>query len=458
MTVAVPSKLAITVEIPEKLDFLFEPYRYKVVYGGRGKAQSWSFARALLVHAANSPLRILCTREVQKSIADSVHKLLSDQIALLGWQEMFEVYDNGIYGRRHGSEFIFSGLQDHTAASIKSFEGIDICWIEEAQRISKKSLDILIPTIRKEGSELWIGFNPELDTDEVYQRYVTTPPPNAKVVKLTYRDNPWFPETLELERAHAKATMNSEDYGNIWEGNCRTAVGGSIYAQEVMELTRQARITLVPYNPKMVVHTIWDMGWNDAMAIGLVQADAFSARLIGYVEGSYHKTADWCAQLNRLPYNWGWDWMPFDAYSGDRRSGQSDDVIARAMGRRVKPKDSGIPEIGVEPGIRATRELLGRLYIDQDGASAIKRYFSPDFQEGLKIGNARLLECLKRYKRHVPKHGNPGDPVHDEYSHGCDMLRHLAVGIERIIKESVPAAPSAPKLKRQRPLDALVGM
>lgn len=103
----------------------------------------------------------------------------------------------------NGTEFLFAGLQDHTVDSIKSFEGLDRAWVEEAQSVSKRSLDVLIPTIRKDGSEIWISMNPELDTDEPYVRFVANPPPDSVVVQINWRDNPWFPKVLEAERIHA---------------------------------------------------------------------------------------------------------------------------------------------------------------------------------------------------------------------------------------------------------------
>ena len=160
--------MRITADFPRKLTFLFEPARYKVAHGGRGSGKSWAFARALILMAAKKPLRILCGREVQKSIKDSVHRLLNDQIQALGLGASFDVLENEIRGK-NGSLFLFAGLSQHTVESIKSFEGVDICWLEEAQVITKRSYDVLLPTIRKDGSEVWLSLNPDMDTDETYQ-------------------------------------------------------------------------------------------------------------------------------------------------------------------------------------------------------------------------------------------------------------------------------------------------
>ena len=186
------------VDFPYKLQFLFESMRYKCAWGGRGSSKSWSFARALLVLGVKQPTRVLCAREFQNSISQSVHKLLSDQIIDLRLESFYEITQNTIRGQ-NGTEFAFVGLKNNVA-NIKSYEGVDICWVEEAQSVSKTSWNVLIPTIRKEQSEIWVTFNPELETDETYQRFVVSPPENCLSVKVNWQDNPWFPDTLKLEK------------------------------------------------------------------------------------------------------------------------------------------------------------------------------------------------------------------------------------------------------------------
>ena len=278
-------------------------------------------------------------------------------------------------------------------------------WIEEAQTVSKKSWDILIPTIRKPGSEIWITMNPILDTDETYKRFVANPPPNSCVKQVNWSSNPWFPEVLEQERVHAKATMPADEYQNIWEGLCRSAVEGAIYATEVQQAIRDERVRAVPYDPRLKVHTVWDLGWADSMTIILVQKGVAEIRVIGYIEEN-QKTLDWyCAELNKLNMNWGKDYIPHDGFSKDFKTGQSTAEILK----KLKRKPVRIPSMSVEAGIKALRMLFPRLYFD-------------------KTRTERLLECLKRYRRGVPATtGEPGSPVHDEYSHGADAARYLAV-------------------------------
>ena len=400
-------------EFPEKLRPLFEPHRYKVAHGGRGGAKSWGFARALLIKGAERPLRILCTREIQKSIKDSVHKLLGDQIQALGLGSFYEVQSAVIKGR-NGTEFLFAGLSDLTAESIKSFEGVDIVWCEEAQAISKRSWDILIPTIRKDGSEIWVSMNPELDTDETWQRFVLNPAPDSVVIQINYRDNPWFPEVLEKERQHAQATMPAADYQNIWEGKCRPAVIGAIYADEVARLHEERRFTDVAYDPAFKVHVIWDLGWNDAMSLILVQRQLSTLRVIEYLEDN-RKTLDWWSnELKKRPYNWGSLWLPHDGTHGNIQSGRSAKDVLQSLGWDVEIT----PNNTVEFGIRAARMALAQTYIDRTKAS-------------------RLLECLKRYRRGVPvATGEPGKPVHDEWSHGADAFRYLAINADSLTNET----------------------
>lgn len=210
------------IQLPRKLEPLRHPARYKVVYGGRGSAKSWGVARQLLIDAAEKPLRVLCAREIQKTIADSVHQLLRDQIALMGLEDFYRVQETEIVGL-NGSRFFFAGIRGLDVAKIKSFEGVDRCWVEEAQVVSKKSWDVLTPTIRKPDSEIWITFNPELDTDETWVRFVEKPPDGAVVIQMNWRDNPWFPQVLERERADL-LKRDPESYETVWEGKCRPAV------------------------------------------------------------------------------------------------------------------------------------------------------------------------------------------------------------------------------------------
>ena len=400
--------MQVTAQIPEKLEFLFRPARYKVAHGGRGSAKSWGFARALLILSLKNPLRILCTREVQKSIKDSVHRLLSDQIEQMGLGSMFDILETEIRGK-NGSLFVFAGLSTQTVESIKSFEGVDICWVEEGQAVKKRSWDVLTPTIRKPGSEIWVTFNPELDSDEVWVRFVKHQPPNAVVQQMNWRDNPWFPAELEAER-QATLSRSPEDYANIWEGQTRPAVEGAIFHNEVAAAIKERRIRPVPYDPLLRVHTIWDLGWNDSMSIICAQRNASEVRVIEFIEDSHRTLDHYIADLKERRWNWGKDYIPHDAKAKNIQTGKSAEEIFRKLGRSPVI----VPNMDVESGIRAARMVFPRVYFDEDKAH-------------------ELVEHLKRYRRAVSQTTNePGAPLHDEHSHAADSFRYMAIVVDQM--------------------------
>jgi hypothetical protein len=224
--------------LPFKLGCLLEASRYKVVYGGRGSGKSWSAARALLLLGARRPLRILCAREFQNSLAESVHRLLADQAEELGLAGFYTVRKTSIAGA-NGTVFVFAGLR-HNISKIKSFEGADMVWVEEGQTVSKPSWDVLIPTIRRPGSEIWVTFNPDLEEDDAWQRFVVFPLPNSIVQAINWRDNPWFPNELRAEKDHLQA-RDLDAYQNVWEGQCRSRVLGALWAREIFGANREAR-------------------------------------------------------------------------------------------------------------------------------------------------------------------------------------------------------------------------
>ena len=210
---------------------LLKPNRYKICFGGRGSGKSYSIAMLLVLAAYKEPLRILCAREIQKSITDSVHQLLVDTIDRLGLMGHFEVQKTQILGR-NGSRFLFEGLRSNIS-KVKSMEGIDRVWIEEAESVTNASWDTLIPTIRKDNSEIWVSFNPLDEMDATYQRFVVDPPKDAIVIKVNYDENPWFPETLEAERLHLKE-KNAALYAHIWEGDCYANKDGAYFAEHII--------------------------------------------------------------------------------------------------------------------------------------------------------------------------------------------------------------------------------
>lgn len=224
------------VELPRKCnEVLGKKSRYKVLRGGRGSAKSWSVARYLVIKGGFGRYRILCTREMQNSIKDSVYKLLVDQITELKVGKNFEIYKDSIRSV-YGSEFLFKGLR-HNIAEIKSTEGIDICWVEEADKVSEESWTILIPTIRKEESEIIVTFNPEDEKSSTYTRFIEkdgkpNQPDNCVSAEVNYEDNPWFPEVLRREMEYDKR-VDFEKYEHVWRGKVKKYANALIFKGKI---------------------------------------------------------------------------------------------------------------------------------------------------------------------------------------------------------------------------------
>lgn len=398
------------VQFPEPFEFLFERHRYKGVRGGRGKGASWNFARALLLLGAGGvpgyqrPLRILCARETQKSIADSVHALLSDQIKAMGMTKFYDAQQAVIRGK-NGTEFIFAGLK-HNINNIKSVEACDICWVEEAQSVSKTSWSTLIPTIRKDDSEIWLTWNDVLTSDDTHQRFVINPPPNSVIKKLTYRDNPWFPQVLQDEMEHLRAT-DHDSYLHVWEGNCLTKVEGAIYGDQMAAAEKQNRITRVPWDASSPVNTYWDLGFGDAVAVWFVQAIGFEFRVIDYLECRFKPIDYYLKELGKKPYTYGLAYLPWDGGTKSLGTGKSIADIMREHGQRTQVLEQ---EKGAKLArITATRARFPQCYFDAekcaDGLDALRHYrWRPDSPEGVEHR----------------------EPVHDFASHAADAFGAFA--------------------------------
>jgi len=394
-------------EFPVKLEGLFKKSRYKVLYGGRGGAKSWGIARALLIKGAKDPIRILCAREFQTSIKDSVHKLLCDQIESLGLLSFYEITQTSIRGR-NGTEFSFVGLKNNVS-NIKSYEGVDICWVEEAQTTSRLSWNILIPTIRKQGSEIWISFNPELETDETYQRFVANPPADCITMKVNWYDNPWFPDTLKLEKDALKA-RDEEAYNQVWEGLCRQTVDGAIFAKEMQQAEKDGRICRVPYDATKPVHAVFDLGWSDSTAIWFLQFVGMETRLIRYIEDSQKTISYYLATMQTYGYVYDTIWLPHDAENKTlAAAGRSIDDIVRAAGYKTQI----MPRVPILDSINAARTIFPNCYFDREHT-------------------ADGLACLRHYRYEVdPETGQfSRNPLHDHYSHGADAFRYIALMIK----------------------------
>lgn len=408
-------------EFAENQQFLFEPHRYKIGYGGRGGTKSWGFARALLVQGYEQPLRILCAREIQLSIKDSVHTLLEDQIKRMGLEHFYQVLKTEIRGI-NGTSIVFSGLSKLTASQIKSFEGIDRCWVEEAATVSQRSWSILIPTIRAEGSEIWVSFNPELDTDDTWLRFIADPPQDSHVEVLSYDTNIWFPDVLEAERQELlrkveRGTAEQEEYDNIWLGKCKTAVDGAIYPKQTLAVQESGRLCHVPHEPTLFTHLVWDLGYADDMVIGFVQRQGSSVRFIDYIEDSHRSYKEYVQQIRKMVEDEGYRialdgkdggkaWLPHDGHAKNPQTKKSPINALNDLG--LKTDDEGVPDIGIKGRIEAGREMFARCVFDKERCTP-------------------LFNRLRRYARKI----NPEDQAtvikKDGNDHAGDMYTYVAV-------------------------------
>jgi len=403
-------------EFPIKLEGLFKKSRYKVLHGGRGGAKSWGIARALLILGAKNPIRILCAREFMTSMRDSVHKLLCDQIESLGLLNFYEITQASIRGK-NGTEFAFVGLKNNVA-NVKSYEGIDICWVEEAQTVSRLSWNILIPTIRKAGSEIWVSFNPELETDETYQRFVANPPEDCITMRVNWYDNPWFPDTLRMEKDALKQ-RDEEAYNQVWEGLCRQTVDGAIFAKEMQAAEKDGRITRVAYDATKPVHAVFDLGWSDSTAIWFLQFVGMETRLIRYLEGSQQTMSYYLATMQTFGYVYDTIWLPHDAENKTlAAAGRSIDDIVRGAGYKTQI----LPRVPIVDSINAARTIFPTCWFDREHA-------------------ADGITCLRHYRYDVDPDTKQfsRSPRHDHYSHGADAFRYIAL----MIKDTPKRKPKA---------------
>ena len=364
----------------------------------------------MLLEGRRNPLRVLCAREIQKSIKESVHQLLSDQIQSLRLGSHYQVLETEIRGR-NGTKFSFAGLASHTVESIKSFEGYDRVWVEEAQTVSKRSWDILTPTIRKPDSEVWLTLNPYLATDETYRRFVESPPPGAWVQKVNYHDNPWFPAVLEAERAHCKATQSPDEYRNIWLGEPRRTADGAYYADQMQAIRAAGRIKAIPHQPNVPVNTFWDLGWNDTTAIWWHQYVAGEDRFLRSYEMSGEPLDHFAKIIQSSGFVYDTHYLPHDAENKSLQTGTSvidllEDLLPGHRFEVVERVDN------VLSGIQQTRmRLMGPVYFDEqhcsDGIIAMESY--------KKKWNPTLEVFTQQ-------------PLHDRFSNYADALRQWGQG------------------------------
>lgn len=392
------------ITLPKAFEPLFKPSRYKAYYGGRGSAKSHSFAAALVLMAASKPLRILCAREIQKSIKDSVKRLIDDKIKACGLEGFYESTDTEIRGK-NGSLFLFAGLKTNPE-SIKSMEGIDVAWIEEASRVSQRSLDFLIPTIRKDDSEIWFSWNPENELDPVDMMFRgKTPPPDSVVQRVSWLDNPWFSEVLKKEMAFDQET-NPEKFNYVWGGGYMTIQEGAYYSKQIATAIAENRITRVPYDSNSPVYAAFDLGISDSTSIWFAQYIGQEIHIIDFLE-SNGQPIDWYVkELRARPYVYEHLILPHDARARALGTGKTIEEVLRGFNFQTVI----CPNIPIIDGINTVRAAFGKCWFDaekcSDGLKFLRAY-RENYDDKLRISRGAL---------------------HDENSHAADAFRYLCVG------------------------------
>lgn len=358
------------------------------------------------------PLRFLCAREIQKSIKDSIHRLLSDRIRANKLERFYTIYNDKIVGI-NGSEFFFAGLK-HNVTQIKSFEGIDRVIVEEAENVSNNSWETLIPTVRKPGSEIWVIFNVKNVSDPTYQRFVAAKSDDIVAIKISWRDNPFFPDVLRKEMEKLRDTDN-EAYLHIWEGEPDTRRSGAVYAKEIVAARADGRITNVPYSPVSEVFTAWDLGYGNATSIWWLQWVGRELRWLEYYENSGQLINHYADIIKDKPYSYGKHFLPHDGGHGNIR-GES--VVKQLSALGVKPCIVLPRETNITPGLDLTRQTIGFSVFDsvkcKDGIHALENY-AYEWDEDRKI-----------FK---------DEPKHDWSSNGSDAARYAAIASKKALQK-----------------------
>ncbi len=428
------------IEFPEKLHFLItEPARLKILYGGRGGMKTESVARALVILTCQKKLRVACFREFQKSIAESVYQTIVNVINEYDLNDIFDVTKTSIFCKLTGSEFLFLGLR-YNIDSIKSLARIDIAWVEEARNMSKTSINKLGPTIRGRhesdpagmggpfglGPEIWLTFNPELNDDEVYQRYVIKQKlyapeflPNEKtgemeryafVLKIGWQDNKWFPADMRRDMLLSKEA-DEDEWLHVWEGHTKQTLDGAIYAKEIKKVLLENRRGKVEYDPTRPVHTFWDLGHADHTSIWFIQRVGMYYNVIDFYQNQFEKIPHYIKHLQDQPYIYGTHYLPHD--------GDNETLAARSVATFVRTAYPGPGKVKIVPrvakkenGIRAARVVFDFCNFDEEHTS-----------EG--------WQCLCRYQYEVDKDGKYSrTPLHNEYSDGADGFQTFALSLK----------------------------
>ena len=404
------------IETPKIFAALLEPSRYKGAYGGRGSGKSHFFAEKLIEDCLeHKGLCALSLRETQKSLAQSSKRLLEAKIRALKLGHAFRIWRDRIETPGDGV-IVFVGMADHTAESVKSFEGFQRAWIEEAQAFSHRSLTLLRPTIRAKGSELWASWNPRRKSDAVdeFFRGAQRAVPGAILVKANWRDNPWFPAELEAERRIDLARY-PDRYDHIWEGEYAKALEGAYFARELAGAKSEGRIGKIARDPLLPVRAVFDLGGAgasaDAMAIWICQWVGHQIRVLDYLEGAGQVLSFYVEELRRRGWGDALCILPHDGVNANAITGKRYEDHLREAGFDVtviKNQGKGAAMMRIE----AARRLFPQIWFDQAATEAGR-------------------DALGFYHEKRDEARNVGlGPNHDWSSHAADAFGLMCVAYE----------------------------
>lgn len=421
------SAATLAIDTAEAFEPLLHPARYKGAWGGRGSGKSQFFAGLQVEDALRFPgdaqegMRLVCIREVQKSLKHSAKSLIEAKLAEynLGERDGFKVFNEVIKTPGDGV-MIFQGMQDHTADSIKSLEGFHRAWAEEAQALSPLSMQLLRPTIRWESprlgmaSEMHFSWNPRRKLDPVDAMLRAAPPVDATVVRANWSDNPWFPAVLEAERQDC-LRVTPDQYDHIWEGGYVTVNAGAYFAASLAKAREEKRIGRVAQDPLMVKRAIWDIGGTgakaDACAIWIVQYIGREIRFLDYYEAQGQPLATHIDWIRSHGYGGALCILPHDGATNDRVHDVSYESALRAAGFEV--------QVIANQGAGAAMKRV----------EAARRLFPTMWFDETKCAGG--LDAVGWYHEKRDNERNIGlGPNHDWASHGADAFGLAAVAYE----------------------------
>lgn len=395
-----------------------EPSRYKGAHGGRGSGKSHFFAGLGVERCVLQPTRMVCIREVQGSLKDSAKQLIEDKINEHALADQFSVKDAEIRGP-NDSIIIFKGMQTFNATNIKSLEGYDVAWVEEAQDLSQTSLDLLRPTIRKDGSELWFSWNPRDEYDAI-DRFLrgSNAPKDAIVKQVNWNDNPWFPDVLRQEMERDRAA-DAAKAAHIWDGEYQQAPSGAYYAELIAKAASAGRVGDVPHNPSLEVHVSFDLGVGQKQVLWFTQRSGRELHVIDYLEGNEEAANEgysWYARkMRERPYTYARLTFPHDGRVRES-NGKSRAETMESLNFWVET----LPNTPIEDGIDVVKRTLPLCRFDA---------------EKCKTG----LHALKNYRENWDeKLRRSNGPLKDWTNHAADSFRYTCVAYETPIEKKEP--------------------